>query len=102
MADQRLHGVRASDSDLPRHIAHQLVTLMHSRGFDEDDLSRRCGVSVPTIRRIIDLDASPGIVTLDSLATGLGVHITDFFPKKTGRGGGDVNTATMFVADKMG
>lgn len=102
MSDKR-YAMDTSESNLMHYVATRLVAYMNDRGYDEDDLARKSGVSGSTIRRAVEEQTVPTITTLEALAKGLDRHITDLLPPKAGQkvsdGGGEM--ATVLVAQRL-
>lgn len=64
-----------------------LRRLREERGYSVRELAQRAGVGFVTVSRIENGRMNPTVATLEKLAKGLGVHITDMFapPRRTRR-----------------
>jgi transcriptional regulator with XRE-family HTH domain len=69
-----LNGRRTA-SDLERRVGEQLRTVRRHRGWSLRELAKASGLSLTTVHQIEGGRTSPGLGTLQSLATALGVPL---------------------------
>lgn len=60
---------------LAKHVRKRLRELRQARGFTQARLAELAGITVDAVNRIERGDRTPGLDTLDRLATALGVDI---------------------------
>ena len=60
-------------------IHTRLRRLMEERGWTEYRLSKVCGLSESTLTTIFKRNTTPSIPTLESICTGFGITLSQFF-----------------------
>ena len=60
-------------------IHTRLRRLMEERGWTEYRLSKVCGLSESTLTNIFKRNTTPSIPTLESICTGFGITLSQFF-----------------------
>lgn len=60
-------------------LGKNIVMFRQLRGMNQEDLSKRCGVSVRTLGRIEDGRHNPRLTTLEAIAKPLGLDIEWLF-----------------------
>ena len=61
-------------------VLERLRVLLDERGWTEYRLAKECGLSESTIANIFRRNSVPSITTLESICTGLGITLSQFFP----------------------
>lgn len=64
---------------LEQRFGEHLRSMRHERGFTQEELAERCGLSVDAVRRIERGRFSASLGTIAKLARGLGVSLRTLF-----------------------
>ncbi len=67
------------DSAAVRALAKNVRRLRKARGLSQDELADEVGIQTPAVSHIENRRGNPTLVTLERLATALGVRFTDLF-----------------------
>ena len=63
-------------------IHMKLQQLLDERGWTKYQLARRCGLSDATIANIFRRNTMPSIPTLETICTGFGITLSQFFAEE--------------------
>jgi transcriptional regulator with XRE-family HTH domain len=69
----------ARDRDMLRHLGGRLRHLRETRGFSQERLAERAGLTSKYLGEVERVETNPSVTTLARLADALSVNVGDFF-----------------------
>lgn len=60
-------------------VCGKILHLMEERGWSEYRLAKKCGLSQSTIANILHRNVMPSIPTLETICSGMGITMSQFF-----------------------
>jgi transcriptional regulator with XRE-family HTH domain len=69
----------ARDREMLRHLGVRLRYLRETRGFSQERLAERAGMTSKYLGEVERVETNPSVTTLARLAEALSVHVGDFF-----------------------